>query len=175
MKEVFAPTITTLHDLLDYDATRFVNAEILLRNNLPSWTNLSVSVKMKEVLLKYLDQVEQHIEALNHFVEAEEITSLVVKDRIMNAFIEELNEKLARCIDHEVRDASLLAGIQRINHYKISLYGTAASFARTLGMDAFAKQFHDAEINEKQIDDRLSQLAKFEVNLSARAPIILDK
>ncbi|MFZ9388796.1 MAG: ferritin-like domain-containing protein [Chitinophagaceae bacterium] len=175
MKEALAPSITTLHDLLDYDVARFVNAEILLKNNIPSWTNRATSIKLKEVLLKYTDQIVQHLTVLDKFIEAEEINSLVTRDRVMYAFIEELHEKLARCTDNEVKDACLLAGIQRVNHYKISLYGTAAAFAKTLGMDEFAKIFHDAEVNEKQIDDRLSQLAKYEVNLSARSPIVLEK
>ena len=33
--------------------------------------------------------------------------------------------------------------------------------------------FHKAEINEKQIDDRLSQLAEHEINIKAKAPIEL--
>jgi hypothetical protein len=40
-------------------------------------------------------------------------------------------------------------------------------------MEKPATVFHEAEINEKQIDDRLSQLAKYEINVKAKAPIIL--
>ena len=93
----------------------------------------------------------------------------------MFAFIEEINEKLLQCIDNEVKDACLLAGIQGINHYKISIYGTAAAFTSDLGMEEFSVLFHEAEVNEKQIDDRLSQLALFEVNKNARAPIVLEE
>ncbi len=174
MKEVTSPPIITLHDLLNHDAARFVNAEFQLKKSLPVWMSGSTSVKLKEVLLKYQDEVCLHIEKMDHFYEAEEINSLVMRDRIMYAFIEEINEKLILCNDNEVKDACLLAGIQGINHYKISLYGTAAAFARDLGMEEFAGIFHEAEINEKQIDDRLSQLAKFEVNKNAKSPIVLE-
>ena len=175
MKEVSSPPIITLHDLLDHDAARFVNAEIQLRKNLPVWVTGSTSIKLKEVLLKYEDLVEEHIKKLDRFYEAEEINSLRTRDRIMYAFIEEIHEKLTHCIDNEVKDACLLAGIQGINHYKISIYGTAAAFSRELGMEEYAGLFHEAEVNEKQIDDRLSQLAKFEVNKNARAPIVLEE
>ena len=40
-------------------------------------------------------------------------------------------------------------------------------------MENQAVIFHEAEINEKQIDDRLSQLAEFEINVKAKAPIVL--
>jgi ferritin-like metal-binding protein YciE len=91
----------------------------------------------------------------------------------MLAFIEDANEKLNNCADQQVIDACLLASIQGINHFKISLYGTAAAFAKELGMEKFASVFHEAEVNEKQIDDRLSQLAEHEINISAKTPIVL--
>ena len=80
--------------------------------------------------------------------------------------------KAQNCIA-EVKDACLLACIQAINHYKISSYGTAAAFAIALGMEKAAAVFHEAEINEKHIDDRLSQLAEYEVNTKAKTPILL--
>ena len=43
-----------------------------------------------------------------------------------------------------------------------------------LGMEKQAAIFHEAEINEKQIDDRLSQLAEYEINMKARTPIVLE-
>ena len=36
-----------------------------------------------------------------------------------------------------------------------------------------ASVFHEMEINEKHIDDRLSQLAEFEINRKARTPIVI--
>ena len=53
------------------------------------------------------------------------------------------------------------------------MYGTAAAFAKALGNDKFAAIFHEAEVNEKLIDIRLSQLAEQEINSKAKAPIVL--
>ena len=105
---------------------------------------------------------------MESFFEEEEIISLSLTNRIMQAFIEESNEKINNCADTEVRDACLLAGIQAINHYKISIYGTAAAFAKELGLDKYAAVFHESEVNEKQIDDRLSQLAEHEINQKSK-------
>jgi ferritin-like metal-binding protein YciE len=167
-------TITTLHNLLDYDARRFTSAEIQLKNCLPEWINKADSFKLKSVLQKYLDLVEQHVRKLEQFFEDEQISSLSISNRVMHALIEEAGEKLASCTDAEVRDACLLACIQSINHFKISAYGTAAAFAKTLDMEKHAAIFHAAEVNEKQIDDRLTQLAEHEINHKANAPVLLS-
>jgi len=168
------PTITHLHHLLDYDARKFTIAEIQLKNSLLFWQNNAGSLKLKTILQKYLDFVQQHIQKMESFFEEEKITSLSINNRIMQAFIEETDERILACADIEAKDASLLASIQTINHFKISVYGTAASFARALGMEKYATVFHEAEINEKQIDDRLSQLAEHEINNLAKTPVLLQ-
>ena len=124
---------------------------------------------------KYLEFVEQHSKKIEEFLKEEKISSLGLTNRVMQAFIEEVNERLSDCTDPEVKDACLLAGIQVINHFKISTYGTAAAFSNALGMEKVAALFHEAEINEKQIDDRLSQLAQNEINIKAKAPILLPR
>ena len=108
------------------------------------------------------------------FFEEEKINSLSLTNRVMRAFIEEAEEKLANCTDTAIKDVCLLACIQAINHFKISTYGTAATFANALDMEKRAAIFHEAEENEKQIDDRLSQLAEHEINIKAKAPVLLQ-
>ena len=168
-------TITTLHNLLDYDARKFTNAEILLKKSLPEWINKASSLKLKTILLKYLVFVQEHVQKMEGFFDEEKISSLSLTNRVMQAFIEEADEKLANCTDAEVKDACLLASIQAINHFKISNYGTAAAFANALGMEKQAAVFHEAEVNEKQIDDRLSQLAEHEINDRAKTPVVLTR
>lgn len=174
MKENTYQAIGTLHNLLDYDAAKFSSAEVQLKNILPVWIIKAGSLKLKEILLRYQDYVERHIEKMEKFIEEEKLMSEFAVNRVMKAFIEETEEKLSNCADAEVRDACLLACVQEINHYKISIYGTAAAFAKVLEMDKAGEIFHEAEVNEKQIDDRLSQLAEFEINSRARAQILIS-
>lgn len=166
-------TITTLHHLLNYEARKFTSAEVLLKNSLDGWINRSSSAMLKTVLQKYLLLVEEHIDKLQLFFDAEHITALSTTNRIMHAFIAETTDKLAHCTDAEVQDACMLSCIQAINHFKISMYGTAAAYANTLGMPKYAALFHEAEVNEKQIDDRLSELAEHEINSKAKAPVLV--
>lgn len=171
MKEDLNPKISTLHNLLDYDASKFGSAEAQLLTVIPKWINTATAIKLKEVLQRYQDLVKQQSKKLNTFISDEGILALSINNRVMKAFIEETGEKLKSCTDTDVKDACLLACVQGINHYKISTYGTAAAFAKALGMDNTASFFHEAEVNEKQIDDRLSQLAEFEINAKARIQI----
>lgn len=165
--------IWTLHDLLDYDASKFSVVEIQLKNQLASWIQIAQSLKLKAILQKYQDFTKAHVSKLEVFFKDEKFISLGAKHQIIQAFIRETDEKLSLCGDGEVKDACLVSCIQEINHFKISSYGTAAAFANALGMSKYAELFHEAEVNEKQIDDRLTQLAEFEINIRAKSPSIL--
>lgn len=162
------PTLKNLHDLLDYDASKFTSAEIQLLKTIPEWINKASSLKLKAVLQKYRDLIQQHVQKMEAFFEEEKFSSLSLNNRMMQTFIEEAEEKLSICGEPDVKDACLLASIQAINHYKISAFGTAAAFAHTLDMEKHAAVFYEAEVNEKQIDDRLSQLAEHEINMRAK-------
>jgi ferritin-like metal-binding protein YciE len=167
-------TIVTLHDLLDYDAAKFTGAEIQLKKSLEQWIYDASALKLKAVLQKYLDCVNQHLRNIESFFEEEKFNSVSLASQVMKAFIEETNTKLSKCPDAAVKDAGLLACVQAINHFKISAYGTAAAFANLLGMENHGVVFHQAEVNEKQIDDRLSQLAEHEINPNAKTPVELE-
>jgi len=171
--EVTNRSIATLQQLLGYETGKYAAAEIELKENLPEWISQASSLQLKTVLQKYGGFVDQHIQSLEGLMQDEKIPSINLSDRVMKAFAEEVNEKMSFCKDTEVRDACLLGCIQVINHYKISVYGTAAAFARTLDLEKTAVAFHEMEVNEKHIDDRLSQLAEYEINKKARAPIVL--
>jgi ferritin-like metal-binding protein YciE len=166
-------TITTLHDLYDAELRKFTTAEVLLKDQLQDWRNSADSIKLKVALERYFDFIAIHIQQLQRFFDQEQISSLSLHNAVMEAFIAETNQKLVACKDAAVKDACLLASIQAINHFKISIYGSAAAFAKALGLVDAADMFHEAEVNEKQIDDRLSQLAEFEVNAKAIAPIVI--
>ena len=60
-------TVTTLRNLLDYDARKFTSAEIQLQNILPQWIQQAGSLQLKTVLQRYLDLVQQHIKKMEYF------------------------------------------------------------------------------------------------------------
>lgn len=167
-------TIDTLHNLLDFNAGKFTSAEIQLRKSIPGWINKADSLQLKTVLQNYLDFVKQHVRKMESFFVDENFRSLSLINRVMQSFIEETNEKLFICADAVVTDACLLACIQDINHFKISTYGSAASFAHALGLEKAAALFHELGTNEKNINDRLSQLAEYDINIQAKALILLQ-
>lgn len=167
--------VTNLNDLLHYKASGITRAEAEPKSALRAWIEKTNSIKLKEVLMRYADYIHRHIDKMQNFFTEEKAFSISPTNKVIKALIEDTDEKMETCPEPEIKDACLLASVQEINHYKISLYGTSASFANTLEMSEAAVIFHEAEVSEKQIDDRLSQLAEHEINLKAKSPDLISK
>ena len=76
-------------------------------------------------------------------------------------------ELLAEDASPEAKDAGLLAAAQKIEHYEISAYGTAAHYAERLGHLEAAQLLRESLDEEKMADTKLNDLAKNSVNLKA--------
>jgi ferritin-like metal-binding protein YciE len=69
----------------------------------------------------------------------------------------------------DLRDAGLIASAQKLEHYEIAAYGTAAALAGQLDLRDDQKLLHQSLEEEKQADALLTKLAKGEVNRDAIA------
>jgi ferritin-like metal-binding protein YciE len=66
-----------------------------------------------------------------------------------------------------VRDAGLIAAAQRVEHYEMAGYGSARTFAQLLGHNEAADLLEDTLDEEKEADQRLTEIAESMVNAMA--------
>jgi ferritin-like metal-binding protein YciE len=78
--------------------------------------------------------------------------------------VEEAERLLKRKVDADVRDAWLIASAQRIEHIEIANYGTARTFAATLGYSPAAQLLQQTLDEERRTDEKLTDLAERFVN-----------
>ena len=164
-------SIVSLNDLLALEANRIMQGEKELIQALPAWIHRVTSSQLRDILTQYQTYIEHHAEEMTHYFIKQPETS-VGKNRVMRALIDDTNEKLRRCADSEIYDACLLAAVQEVNHYKISIYGTVTAFFNVLGQRETASIFLRAEKDEKRIDEQLSFQAQTDINELAKAPVI---
>jgi ferritin-like metal-binding protein YciE len=66
----------------------------------------------------------------------------------------------------EVKDAAIIGAAQRVEHYEMAGYGTVRAFAELLGETEHVSLLQETLNEEKQADEKLTQLAE-EINASA--------
>jgi ferritin-like metal-binding protein YciE len=74
--------------------------------------------------------------------------------------LEEGEKVMAKDASPNTMDAALIAGAQKVEHYEISGYGSAAIYAQMLGYSEIAEKLYSILEEEKQADVKLNFLAK---------------
>jgi ferritin-like metal-binding protein YciE len=87
----------------------------------------------------------------------------------MQALVHETRKLLIMLDGDDLRDAGLIASAQKLAHYKIAAYGTAAALAGQLDLRDEQRMLHRSLDEEREIDVLLTQIAKREMNPDALA------
>jgi len=85
----------------------------------------------------------------------------------MEGLLEEGKELLEIDADPAVLDAALIGAAQRVEHYEIAAYGTAIAHAGQLGYTEIAERLRKTLAEEKEADERLTEIAENRTNVEA--------
>src|SRR5215471_19107750 len=91
------------------------------------------------------------------------------RDQAMQALVNETEKMMGIVKGDDLRDAALIASAQKVDHYEIAAYGTAAALAGQLDLREDQRLLHESLEEEKGTDAALTRLAKSEVNRAALA------
>ena len=89
------------------------------------------------------------------------------KCEAIEGLTKEADEIIKEAKSDTVRDAGMLAAAQAVEHYEISRYGTLKAWAEKLGMDEAAGLLDETLQEEKETDEKLTELAESEINVEA--------
>jgi ferritin-like metal-binding protein YciE len=78
----------------------------------------------------------------------------------MEGLIKEGSETMQESYADALMDAALIGAAQRVEHYEIAGYGTVRAFAELLGESEHVSLIEQTLQEEKQTDDKLTQLAE---------------
>ena len=85
----------------------------------------------------------------------------------MEGLIKEGGDLLEEEGDDMVKDAALIGAAQRVEHYEIAAYGTTRTLAEILGNSQAADLLQQTLNEEKETDEKLTQIAMSEVREQA--------
>ena len=124
---------------------------------------------LKNVLLDHREETERQNDRLETILEKRGADPVAHNDQAMQALVHETERTLPMLRGGELRDAGIIASIQRLKHYEIAAYGSAAALARQLNLAEDLRMLHETLEEEKEADLSLTVLAESEINPDALA------
>jgi ferritin-like metal-binding protein YciE len=161
--------IDSLHTLYVSELQELRSAEAQLQSLLRSLTGSFQSSSLDQVLRGYATDIEARTSGLDALIASIGANPRGHTDRAMRALIGE-TRRMTRVRSTHVRGAALVASLQRLIHFKIAGYGTAATYATMLSRPGDAQLLHGYVERDKEVDNELTALAKAMVNPEALGP-----
>jgi len=160
--------ITSLEDLLVDELKDLYSAETQLIKSLPKLASAAESSELRTAFEEHLEKTRGHARRIEQISQDLSITPNGKKCLGMQGLLKEGQELLsADEVDQSALEAGLIGAAQRVEHYEIAAYGTAAAHAQQLGFQKVVDLLNQTLAEEKEADQRLSDLAHNRVNVQA--------
>ncbi|PJJ59526.1 YciE/YciF ferroxidase family protein [Hymenobacter chitinivorans] len=159
--------LETLDDLFEMQLKDLYSAEKQLVKALPLMAETAKDGRLRRGFEKHLRETENQVARLEKIGKALDLDLSGHTCKAMEGLIAEGQETMSENATEEVMDAALIAAAQRIEHYEISGYGTAAHFAQRLGHTDAAELLQQTLDEEQLTDTKLNDLAKNYLNAKA--------
>lgn len=159
-------TKESLKELYIDELKDLFSAETQLTKALPKMAKAATSEELREGFEEHLVQTKGHVERLQQIFDMLEEKPTGKKCMGMEGLIKEGSEVMGEDFEDAVMDAALISAAQRVEHYEIAGYGTVAAYADLLGEADQASLLRETLEEEKETDEKLTELAK-EINVEA--------
>ena len=156
--------LKSMQDLYVSELKDLYSAETQLLKALPKMAKAASSATLRQAIEEHIDVTEKQKQRLEQIAENLDIKPSGKKCKAMEGLIAEGEEAIKAEADESVHDAAIIAAAQRIEHYEIAGYGTARTFAKTLGFTDAADLLQQTLDEESQTDRMLTDLAESEIN-----------
>ena len=143
------------------------NTEKLIIQGAPELMQGIQNPQAKQVMEQHGEETKQQMQRLEQvFQMAGETPNDIQPDGILGILKE--NSKIqSQGYDPATLEAATVAAAQRIEHYEIAGYGTLVSYAKQLGMNDAAQLLGQTLSEEKNADEKLTQVAESASNQQA--------
>ncbi len=159
--------IKNLNDLFKHTLQDIYFAENYITKSLPKMVESANDEALAQAFDSHLEETREHVARL------EEAFRLLGEEPsgeecpAIEGIVGEAEELLEETEDADTRDAALIAAAQAVEHYEITRYGSAISWAKELGHDEVANLLVTTLEEEKNADAKLLDLGKARLNRKA--------
>ena len=162
--------LNSLEELFVEELKDVYDAENQIVKALPKMVKATSTPELQRAFQEHLEKTKGHVQRLDRVFQALGEEPKAKKCDGLRGIIEEGEDVISDGSEGPVRDAGLIAGAQRVEHYEIAAYGSLKTWARQLGKDQCASILEETLAEEKEADQTLTDIAMSSVNADATQP-----
>jgi ferritin-like metal-binding protein YciE len=164
--KLFSENIEDLRTLYIANLKKALDMEQKITKALPTMIEKSTDPQLATAFRNHLEETKGHVskvESLLREATGEDSTSTC---KAISALITEAEDNIKDAADPSIRDITLIASAQQVEHHEIAVYGTLRTWAELLGEEDASNILEGILDEEKNADELLSDISD-SVNTSA--------
>jgi ferritin-like metal-binding protein YciE len=148
----------SIRELLIEEMADLYDAEKQLVKALPKMAKAASNEQLREAFENHLEQTRGHVERLEQAFQLLDHKAKGKPCQAMKGLIAEGKETMEEDLSDGLLDSAIICAAQKVEHYEISGYGTLSAWARSLGLDEVAGLLEETLAEEKEADEKLTQV-----------------
>jgi ferritin-like metal-binding protein YciE len=168
--KLFSENIEDLRTLYIANLKKALDMEQKITKALPTMIEKSTDPQLATAFRTHLEETKGHVarvESLLREATGEDSTSTC---KAISALITEAEDNIKDATDLSIRDITLIASAQQVEHHEIAVYGTLRTWAELLGEEDASNVLEAILDEEKNADELLSEISD-SVNTSAETVV----
>jgi len=160
--------IGSLRDLFEMELRYAYDCEQkLAKKGLPLMIESSTSTELRNALEQHLKQTRNHITRLERVFAVVRSEAKTEDNDALDELTSSVKDTVGDIEESYLRDAALIVGGNKVEHYEMALYGSLVAFARQLGYSDAVTLLQQTLTEEKEADAKLTQIAETAINSQA--------
>jgi ferritin-like metal-binding protein YciE len=166
--KLFSENIEDLRTLYIANLKKALDMEQKITKALPTMIEKSTDPQLATAFRNHLEETRGHVSRVESLLRAATGEASTSTCKAISALITEAEDNIKDATDLSIRDITLIASAQQVEHHEIAVYGTLRTWAELLGEEDAANILEGILDEEKHADELLTEISD-SVNTSAEA------
>ncbi len=172
--KLFSENIEDLRTLYVANLKKALDMEQKITKALPTMIEKSTDPQLATAFRNHLEETRGHVAKVQNLLRDVTGEADASTCKAISALITEAEDNIKDASDPSVRDITLIASAQQVEHHEIAVYGTLRTWAELLGQDGAADTLEGILEQEKKADELLSTISD-SVNTTANPADIRNR
>lgn len=164
----FSANIEDLRTLYTETLQKALDMEQKIVDALPTMVEKSTDPELADAFRDHLEQTKGHVTKVQSILRKATGKASTTTCKVISSLVTEAEDNIKDAKDDSIRDISLIASGQQVEHHEIAVYGTLRTWAGILGQSDDVAVLESILEQEEAVDELLTQIAGH-VNLQAAA------
>lgn len=157
--KLFSANIEDLRTLYVDNLQKALDMEQKITKALPTMIEKASDPELSSAFSSHLEETRGHVSKVESLLRNLTGDSSTTTCKVIGSLTTEAEDNIKDATDPGIRDISLIASAQQVEHHEIAVYGTLRTWAEILGLGQDATVLESILKEEEGADKKLTQIA----------------